>query len=1156
VNEGQFGDMLCIRNDLFIGYAIAHRQSSIFRSVEIIIDGVVASRDLSNRTIAHLPEAPPHSFGHCFALYIPRQFRQDGVHQYRILDTVTGKQLVEGSFTCILNRISSFEVKFPTRHDSNSQPAAINLRSLLSYEPAGGELAETESQCLVSSNCGRLTFFTICSKNFTAYAITLYESIKTNHPDAEFFLFLCDHAGENYNIESLPFPVVLVEQLGIENIEEMASRYNITEFNTAIKPWAFLYVFNQMRRSVCVYLDPDILLISPLNEVIEHFNTGSDCIMTPHILAPAENVEVSDHKMLLFGIYNLGFLALRNTSNVVAILCWWSRRLKMDCVIDIPNGMFVDQKWADLLPAFIQRTAILHHPGYNVAYWNLSQRTVNRLGGTVWTVNGSPLRFVHFSGNKLEDESVFSRHSATITINNIGDLAILLDDYRNRVFGNGHSQFSKLAYSFSWNGEKGVNLHTPMPAADTSLREAVSDAISHEVKPFTPVGEYLLQGSVNSIRTKILFIDWSTPRPDKDAGSITAYYLLKIYIDLGYDVTFIPSDLQHLGDYTRSLQGLGVTCLHDSDIGSVRTHLERDNPGYEFIFLSRAPIAGLYIDDIRTFSPVSKIILNTSDLHYLRDIREAELSGDPAKLEAAYSAKAWELGIIKACDVTIVMSHVEAEILATELPESNIKLIPLMYVEPSDYVTPFEDRKDLFFVGGFPHRPNVDAVVYFCKEIFPIIRSSLPEVNFHIVGNEPPDEVMKLGLLPGVVVHGFVKDLEPLLQSCRVSIVPLRYGAGIKGKIGTSLASGMPVVATPIAVEGMNLIAGHEVLVAASPEEFASNVVSIYQSGEIWRTISEGGRRRMYKEYSVTAGQRRLIKFMQELAPKLPQIELYSIKSQDEYLRFREILDIDIHERVITEVGLVKHGVENFYLNGVCVICGGDTFNTSFMYAYQKSEDGMLLPNWREHLNCVSCGFVNRIRAAMHIFYHHIKPTINSSIYITEQTTSLYAWLKERHPNLKGSEFLGSSYPGGTVIDGLRNEDLTKLTFDSSSFDYILSFDVLEHVADDLAAFSQVYRCLKPGGTFLFAAPFLKDRTEKLIRAKMLPDGTVEHLMEPEYHGNPVDMENGALCFRYFAWDLINDLKHVGFKVAEVLHYWSRDCCYLGTEQFIFRAIK
>jgi glycosyltransferase involved in cell wall biosynthesis/SAM-dependent methyltransferase len=993
---------------------------------------------------------------------------------------------------------------------------------------------------LDSQSLNSLTFFTICSKNFTAYAKTLFGSVKKHHPGAELYLFLCDGVDSGYQPELLPFPMIPLTELGIPNMHEMSKRYNITEFNTAIKPFAFAYLFKKLSKDQVIYVDPDILLTSPMEEVVTQFKNGVECMLTPHVLEPSENVEVSDIKMLQYGIYNLGFLALRNTPNVVRVVEWWGRRLERDCVINLEKGLFVDQKWADLLPAYIANTAIIRHPGYNVAYWNLAQRKIKLTNG-VWYANQQPLRFVHFSGNKLDDPRTFSRHSWSITIETIGDLKFLLDQYRDAVYANGHAQYSKFAYSFSWNGASGINLHAQKPATQPD------NLPTREVQQHSD--------AATSWIPKLLFIDCSTPRPDRDAGSITAFHLLKIYVDLGYEVTFIPSDLQHLGDYTVAVQRLGVRCLHREDIGSVKHHLEVFGEDYDFVFLCRAPIAALYIEDIRWHAAKAKIILNTSDLHYLRDIREAEISGDPAKMKAAQNGKIWELDVLRRCDVTIVMSTAEADILKVELPKSDVRLIPLMYVETVADGPGFDDRRDILFIGGFPHAPNVDAVIYFCEKIFPLVQEKLPEIKFHIVGSAPPTEVLALANQPGVVIHGFVKDISPLFRRCKLSVAPLRYGAGIKGKIGTSLSYGVPVVATSVAVEGMQVQQDEHVLVADDPEDFAKAIVSAYGSKLQWEKLSRSGREQMIRQYSPVVGQQRIAQLMKDVNPDHKQIEFHALRSGADYAKLMIAIEGDIDARSRLERSLIRRDQPNFFLPGFCAVCGVmSSFNTSFMYAYETSEDGQPIPNWREHLDCETCGFSNKIRAAMHVFFGWIKPKITKSVYITEQTTPLFRWLKAKLGNVVGSEYLGNEVPLGAELNGLRNEDLTRLTFADESFDYILSFDVLEHVSDDIAALQQIYRSLKPGGTFLFSAPFSKDRAQKVIHAKMGSNDGTEHLMAPEYHGNVV--EDGAVCSRYFAWDVIEDMEQIGFKDPRVLHYWSRDFAYLGVEQFLFIATK
>ena len=1084
-------------------------------------------------------------FGALFRLFISSEKAGIGENRLRALE----QKVVGLSDRLSARRRVSHESSLSAKYAAN---VAENVQGAFS-DP------DLHSQAHAHSN-SNLTVFTICSKNFTAYAKTLFDSVKAHHPTAELFLFLGDDVDHGYQPDLLPFRTVLLSELDIPNLQEMSVRYNITEFNTAIKPFAFAFLFKKLAKDRVVYIDPDILLTSPMEELVLELDSGAECVLTPHVLEPAENVEVSDVKMLMFGIYNLGFIALRNTPNVVRVVEWWGRRLERDCVIDLPNGLFVDQKWADLLPAYIANTTIIRHPGYNVAYWNLSQRRIV-FDGAAWYANGLPLRFVHFSGNKLDDPKVFSRHSWSITLETIGDLKQLLDQYRVAVFANGHADYSRLPYSFSWNGASGVNLHTQKPddpkVENVQCQEAPLEPVM-ALDPIPPVGGGEPAWSSEVLwQSRLLFIDCVTPRPDRDAGSITAYYLLKIYVDLGYEVTFIPSDLERLDGYTAALESLGVRCLHREDIGSVHEHLRIAGGEYDYVFVCRAPIAGLYIDDIRQFAPRAKIILNTSDLHYLRDLREAEISGDEEKLNAALNSKIWELDILRRCDVTIVMSTAELEILREELPSSDVRLIPLMYVEPVADCPQFESRSDILFIGGFPHAPNVDAVLFFCAEIFPLIREALPDLRFHVVGNAPPTQILELNEQPGVLVHGFVADISPLFRNCRLSVAPLRYGAGIKGKIGTSLAFGVPAVATSVAVEGMQLKDGEHVVVADTPQQFAAKLVDVYTSQGRWAGLSRRGRELMLKKYSPAVGQQRIARLMKSLHADNKHLALHTLRSMADYESLCTAIREELDERRAWERSLICYDRPNFFLQGFCAACGiKSSFNTSFMYAYETVEDGKLIPNWREHLDCTTCGFPNRIRAAIHVFYCYVKPKATDHIYLTEQSTALFLWLQQRQPNLVGSEYFGSIASLGSQVRGLRNEDLTQLTFSAETFDHVLSFDVLEHVNDDVAALKEIYRCLKVGGTVLFGAPFAKERAHKLIRARTDSDGNVQHLMAPEYHGNPVDPEGGALCYRYFAWDILDELRAIGFKDPRVLHYWSEEFAYLGVEQFLFIATK
>lgn len=255
------------------------------------------------------------------------------------------------------------------------------------------------------------------------------------------------------------------------------------------------------------------------------------------------------------------------------------------------------------------------------------------------------------------------------------------------------------------------------------------------------------------------------------------------------------------------------------------------------------------------------------------------------------------------------------------------------------------------------------------------------------------------------------------------------------------------------------------------------------------------------------------------------------------------------------EKSLVSDNLSEFSFKGFCYVCDKCVkFKVDYQYHYKVN--GITMPNWRERLICPRCQLNNRMRATIQIFVQKYNPHKKSSIYLTEQTTLLYKWFEKKYDNVCGSEYLGTSTDYGNINDkGMRNEDLTQLSFSKDRFDYILSFDVFEHIPDYKKALTECYRCLKPGGTLYFSVPFIATEEKNIIRAQISDSGELIHLLPPEYHGNPISSD-GCLSFYHFGWELLEDLRILGFVDAKALFYWSREMGYLGGEQLIFAATK
>ena len=339
---------------------------------------------------------------------------------------------------------------------------------------------------------------------------------------------------------------------------------------------------------------------------------------------------------------------------------------------------------------------------------------------------------------------------------------------------------------------------------------------------------------------RVLVIDHCTPTPNQDAGSIYIYNIMLLMREMGYQVTFIPEDnFLYMPEYTSALQRAGIEVLYAPYYTTVEYHLKEAGKRYDLVYLIRVGVVERHLKSIRRYCNQAKVVFHTVDLHYLRLTREAELFNDPEKLRAAEAMKTVELAAISSVDATTVVSSEELNQLQSLVPTSKVFTLPFSLTIRGTEAG-FNDRRDIVFVGGFQHLPNVDAVQYFVNSIMPLLREKLPGVCFYVVGSKPPKEIQDLAT-GDIIVKGYIEDLEPLLDQIRINIAPLRYGAGIKGKVANAMTQGLPTVATSIANEGMPLIDGKHILVADSAEAFSNAVVRLYEDELLWKHLSDNG---------------------------------------------------------------------------------------------------------------------------------------------------------------------------------------------------------------------------------------------------------------------------------------------------------------------------
>ncbi|WP_051221499.1 glycosyltransferase [Conexibacter woesei] len=358
------------------------------------------------------------------------------------------------------------------------------------------------------------------------------------------------------------------------------------------------------------------------------------------------------------------------------------------------------------------------------------------------------------------------------------------------------------------------------------------------------------------------------PPGDRDAGSLRQLRLIELLRAEGHDVTLVARDGAEDGqhDAALALEAMGVrVTLGDpvrSPLAQRAGRPELDLEGLlrdvrpDVVWLSFFDVAEAYLPLLRRWAPGARLLVDTVDVHWVREARAAEVAASPALADAAVRTRDREAAAYGAADGLIAVSEDDAAALRALAPEVPVAVISLVHPEEPEGPGP-QAREGALFVGNFRHAPNVDAALFLVGEVWPRVRAVLPEARLTLAGGAPPPEVRALAG-DGVEVTGWVPAIAPLLEAARVSVAPLRYGAGVKGKIGEAMAHGVPVVTTTIGAEGMGLVDGEHALVVDDPQGLADAIVALHCDDALWRAIGAAGRAGLEARLSPAVARRAL----------------------------------------------------------------------------------------------------------------------------------------------------------------------------------------------------------------------------------------------------------------------------------------------------------
>lgn len=469
--------------------------------------------------------------------------------------------------------------------------------------------------------------------------------------------------------------------------------------------------------------------------------------------------------------------------------------------------------------------------------------------------------------------------------------------------------------------------------------------------------------SVNDVlvlpnRPQVLIVDFRYPRYDVSAGELATYGIIKMFAEIGYDVTFIPRESTELDQpYIAALRRLGVKCEKDVTYEKFKDFVTHAAKDISIAYIFRPDVAELCVPCIRSVNIDAFIFYHAPDVYFRREraqylIDASENRVGKEQLAIIQQRVLAEINAAATSDHVVCVSNgdteafrlalANVELNKTGVEPPSISTFPILYLNRGLNLPVFDQTDGICFVGGSEHTPNRDAIRWFLENVWTKLSSRIPSLKFHVIGRTDPEEQSYYETFPNVVVTGWVDSIEATLVKFRLSVAPLRFGAGIKGKVGLSVISGVPCIASKVAVEDMGFVAGEEIIVAETVEEYIESITRLMNDQAVWTKVSRAGSRKAEQIYSEEATFKRFIRILNETGTLDTQLYA-SFASRQANINTSILFPEPIDSEKI-DVSIVVPGFSNEHMTKACLasiywsVLPNEAFSLEVIYADDCSD--------------------------------------------------------------------------------------------------------------------------------------------------------------------------------------------------------------------------